>query len=618
MAGHRHGRIEDYGLIGDLHTAALVGRDGSIDWLCLPRFDSGACFAALLGDGRHGYWRIAPAGALAGAARRYRDGTLVLESELRTADGAVRVVDFMPHHAEDHPHPRVVRVVEGLSGRVPMRTELVVRWDYGALAPWVSSHDDGVHIVGGPDGLRLAADVPLRAADGAPGGALAAGFEVGAGERVGFSLDWYPSHEAPPPPEDPLAALGATERWWRAWSGRCRYRDEWAGEVVRSLITLKALTYAPTGGIVAAPTTSLPEWPGGVRNWDYRYCWLRDATFALYSLLLAGYREEASAWRDWLLRAVAGDPRGLQIMYGLDGRRRLTELELGWLPGHAGSRPVREGNAAVGQLQLDVYGEVMDTLHQARRMGIPPEPAAWDLQRALLDVLESAWARPDEGLWEVRGPRRHFVHSKVMAWVALDRAIRAVERFGLDGPLTRWRRTRAEIHREVLARGYDADAGTFVQHYGTRAVDASLLLIPQVGFLPPDDPRVVGTVQAVRRRLCRDGLVMRYAVDEAPGLDGLPGREGAFLACSFWLVDALALTGRGGEARRLFERILSLRNDLGLLAEEYDVAGGRMLGNFPQAFSHVALVNSARNLSRAGGPMDERRESAASGGTQAG
>ncbi|HEY3239236.1 MAG TPA: glycoside hydrolase family 15 protein [Acidimicrobiia bacterium] len=598
--------IEDYALIGDTHTAALVGRDGSIDWLCLPRFDSGACFAALLGDESHGRWLLAPAGGVRRTRRRYRGDTLVLETEFETDDGAVRVIDCMPHR---HQYADVVRLVEGVSGRVPMRMELVMRFDYGSILPWVRRVGDAVLAVAGPDALTLRADVPVRGADMT----TVADFSVAAGQRVGFSLTWHPSTDPPAAPVDVERMIDDTESWWGEWAARCTYTGEWAEPVIRSLITLKALTFEPTGGIVAAATTSLPEALGGVRNWDYRYCWVRDATFTLYSLMVAGYSEEATAWRDWLLRAVAGDPADLQIMYGAAGERRLTELELDWLPGYEGSRPVRIGNAASNQFQLDVYGEIMDALHQTRRSGLEPDDAAWGLQRTLLEFLESAWREPDDGIWEVRGPRRHFTHSKVMAWVAFDRSVKAVEGFGLEGPADRWRALRAEIHDEVCREGFDPERQTFTQYYGSAELDAALLMIPLVGFLPCDDPRVRGTAAAVQRHLCRDGFVTRYTQPDAelPGgnpVDGLPPGEGAFLACSFWLADNLALFGRRQEAKDLFARLLDLRNDVGLLAEQYDPATHRLVGNFPQAFSHVGLVNTAQNLSRKDGPAEHRQE----------
>jgi GH15 family glucan-1,4-alpha-glucosidase len=583
-------RIEDYAVIADTHTAALVSRDGSIDWLCLPRFDSGACFAALLGDERNGHWRIAPAGGVRRVRRRYRGDTLILETEFETEDGVVRLVDFMAPRIAD---PDVVRVVEGVRGRVPMRMELRIRFDYGRLTPWVRRVGRALLAISGPEALVLRTEVPHHGEDRA----TVADFEVAEGDRLPFALTWNLSHQELPDAIDPLAALQKTEAYWREWAGRCTYRGEWREAVMRSLLTLKALTYEPSGGIVAAVTTSLPEAIGGVRNWDYRFCWLRDATMTLTSLMAAGYEQEAKDWREWLLRAMAGDPPALQIMYGPAGEARLPELELPWLPGYEASRPVRTGNAAIEQFQLDVYGEVMDALHRARELDIEPHPSAWALQQALLEFLEERWREPDEGIWEVRGPRRHFTHSKVLAWVAIDRAVKGVEQFGLEGPVERWRRLRAEIHQEVCQRAYDPDRGTFTQSYGSRQLDASLLLIPLVGFLPPSDPRVRGTVEAIERELCQDGFVLRYPTgEEAEPVDGLPGREGAFLACTFWLADNYALLGRRQDARDLFQRLLDLRNDVGLLAEEYDPAAGRQLGNFPQAFSHVPLISTAMHL----------------------
>ncbi|MDP8942639.1 MAG: glycoside hydrolase family 15 protein [Actinomycetota bacterium] len=592
-------RLEDYALLGDTQTAALVGRDGSIDWLCLPRFDSGACFAALLGDERHGRWLIAPAIPVRRTRRRYRPGTLLLETEFETEAGVVRLVDAMPPRQRQ---PDVVRVVEGVRGRVPMRMELVIRFDYGSIVPWVVRRGPSLLAVAGPDALSLASPVEWRG----EGLTTIADFAVSEGESLPFVLTWFPSHEPPPRPVDAHHAVGETERWWREWSSRSRYDGDWPEAVEASLIVLKALTYAPTGGVVAAPTTSLPEQLGGVRNWDYRYCWLRDATFTLYALMISGYTEEARAWRDWLLRAVAGTPAEMQILYGAAGERRLPERELPWLPGYEGSRPVRVGNGAVNQRQLDVPGEVMDSMHAVRRAGIAPHEPAWKLQRALLEHLESAWREPDEGIWEVRGPRRHFTHSKVMAWVGFDRAAKAVDEFGLPGDGDRWRRLREDVHAEVCREGFDAERGTFTQFYGSAELDGSLLMLPLVGFLPPEDERVRGTVEAIQRELCEDGFVLRYRTSES--IDGLPPGEGAFLPCTFWLVDNLALMGRRDEARALFERLLRVRNDLGLLSEEYDPGAGRLVGNFPQAFSHVGLVNSARNASRAGGPAEQRRE----------
>jgi GH15 family glucan-1,4-alpha-glucosidase len=591
-------KIEDYGLIGDTHTAGLVGRNGSIDWLCLPQFDSGACFAALLGNESHGRWLISPAATETSTRRRYRADTLILETDFETAGGIARVIDFMTPRRRE---PDVIRIVEGIRGEVPMQMELVIRFDYGSIVPWVRTIDEHLQAIGGPDAVSLWADVHTYGQDLT----TRADFVVREGERVSFLLMWYQSHTGPPEPFDTVNALHETERWWRDWSGRCSYTGPWRDQVVRSLITLKALTYAPTGGIVAAPTTSLPEKIGGVRNWDYRYCWLRDATYSLYALMIGGYSDEAIAWRDWLLRAVAGDPSTLHIMYGVQGTRRLPELDLPWLPGYEESRPVRIGNAAVNQLQLDVYGEVMDALHLSRRVGIAPDRESWALQKALLRFLERAWYQPDEGIWEVRGPRRHFTHSKVMAWVAFDRAVKAIERYGLEGPVDRWRQLRANVHDEVCRQGFDTDRNTFTQYYGSQELDASLLMIPLVGFLAADDPRVIGTVRAIERNLMRNGYVQRYPAKEH--IDGLPPGEGVFLACTFWLADNYELQGRHEEARDLFERLLGLCNDLGLLAEEYDPDVGRQLGNFPQAFSHVMLINTARNLSRSHGPAEERQ-----------
>jgi GH15 family glucan-1,4-alpha-glucosidase len=595
--------IEDYALIGDTHTAALVSKGGSLDWLCLPRFDGGACFAALLGDESHGCWQLAPAGGVRRVNRRYRDETLVLETEFVTEDGTVRVVDCMSPRVE---HPEVVRIVEGVRGRVPMRMHLVIRYDFGSIVPWVRRIDGDLMAVAGPDALWLRTDVRPHGENMT----TVAEFTVSEGERVPFVLTWCPSTDAPPRAIDAAHAVHEIERWWTLWAQKCEFPADspYRADALRSLITLKALTYAPTGGIVAAATTSLPEQIGGVRNWDYRFCWLRDATFTLWALLSAGYVEEAAAWRDWLLRAAAGDPAELQIMYGPAGERRLSEMELDWLPGYEGSRPVRIGNAAVEQFQLDVYGEVLDAMHQARGAGIHPDEAAWNLERALVSFVEGAWTQPDEGIWEVRGPRRHFTHSKVMAWVAVDRAVKATEKFGLDGPTDEWRRLRAAIHEDVCRQGYDSNRNAFTQYYGAEQLDASLLMIPLVGFLPATDPRMRGTVEAIQRELTRDGFVMRYPEDASAHVDGLPPGEGVFLACTFWLADNLILLGRTDEARVLFERLLGLRNDVGLLSEEYDPVAGRMLGNFPQAFSHVSLVNTARNLARSVGPagMDTR------------
>jgi GH15 family glucan-1,4-alpha-glucosidase len=596
-------RLEDYGLIGDCESAALVGRDGSIDWLCWPRFDSEACFAALLGSERHGRWKLAPQAEPRRVTRRYRDDTLILETLFETEDGAVRLVDFMPIARRAG---EVVRLVIGERGSVPMRMELILRFGYGATVPWVSRLEDGgLRAIAGPDMVVLRTPVALRGEDMT----TVADFRVPAGETIPFVLSHAPSHAPVPGPVNPRAALAATGAWWRDWSAHSTFRGEHREAVMRSLITLKALTYAPTGGIVAAPTTSLPEQLGGERNWDYRFCWLRDATLTLLALMDAGYFEEAQAWRDWLLRAVAGSPEDMQIMYGLAGERRLQEWEVPWLPGYENSRPVRIGNVAHTQLQLDVFGELMDALHHARRAGLAGSETSWALQRELIRHLETVWDEPDAGIWEVRGPPQHFTYSKVLAWVAIDRAIKAAEAYGLDGPLERWRALAGRIHAEVCERGVDPARGCFVRAYGRRDLDASLLLLPQLGFLPPEDPRVRATVAAVEQDLLRDGFVQRY--DTRSGDDGLPPGEGAFLACSFWLADAYELCGRHEEARALFARLLAVRNDLGLLAEEYDVGRRRQVGNFPQAFSHVALVNTALNLTRAEKPAEQRAERSA-------
>jgi GH15 family glucan-1,4-alpha-glucosidase len=589
MAG---ARIEDYALIGDTQTAALVSRSGSIDWACFPRFDSGACFAAMLGERDNGRWSINTVDPPVRTTRRYRADTLVLETDIEVAGGAIRLIDFMPIRGD---RPDIVRIVEAIRGEVAMEAELVIRFDYGRTVPWVRRQHGTFTATAGPDALCLRSDVDFHGENLAS----VARFDMKAGDRRTFVLTWYPSHRDLPEPVDPMLALADTSEWWRAWSQRCTFRGPWREEVAASLRVLKALTYGPTGGVVAAPTTSLPEWPGGVRNWDYRYCWLRDATLTLYALMLGGYTEEAAAWREWLLRAVAGAPTDLQIMYGLGGERRLPEYEVPWLRGHEQSRPVRIGNAAHEQLQLDVYGEVMDALHEARRFGIAPDRWAWALQSEILASLESKWKEPDQGIWEVRGPRREFTHSKVMAWVAFDRAIKSVEAFGLNGPLDRWRAIRADIHEEVCARGYDGDQNTFIQAYDHRELDASLLMIPLVGFLPATDRRVVGTVEAIERDLVEDGFVLRYRTESGRGPDGLPPGEGVFLPCSFWLADVYAQLGRRDDAVRLFDRLLSIRNDVGLLSEEFDPRGRRLLGNFPQAFSHLALVNTACNLTAA-------------------
>jgi GH15 family glucan-1,4-alpha-glucosidase len=587
-------RLEDYGLIGGGQSAALVGYDGSIDWLCLPRFDSAACFAALLGNRDHGRWLIAPAGEHRATGRRYRDDTLVLETDFTTAEGTARVVDCMP--VRDR-LPDLLRRVECRAGRVRIRSELVPRPDYGHVVPWIREVGCRTSVFAGPDRLTLDADV----AHHREGDDVVAEFSLGEGEHAEFRLTWSNPRVEPPRRLDVGTCIAETERWWRDWAARCSYDGEYRDAVVRSLITLKAMSYRPSGGIVAAPTTSLPEKLGGVRNWDYRFCWIRDATFTLLALLDAGYEAEAVAWREWLLRALAGRPEQMQLMYGVDGERRLTEYELDRLPGYAGSRPVRVGNAASQQFQLDVYGELMDALHQARAHGIPPDDTAWDVQRVLMDFLESHWREPDEGIWEVRGERRHFTHSKVMAWAAVDRAIRGVEQFGLDGPLESWKRLRAEVVEDVCTHGYDPGRNTFTQYYGSQELDAALLLLPAVGFLPATDERVEGTVAAIEKELCPGGFVQRYTTTgRSEPLDGLPPGEGAFLPCTFWLADAHLLAGRRDEGRASFERLLGLRNDLGLLSEEYDPGAGRLVGNFPQALSHLSLVNTALNLAGPG------------------
>jgi len=583
-------RIEDYGLIGDLQTAALVSRHGCIDWLCFPRFDSGACFAALLGDEENGRWSLRPASDITSAQRRYRGDTLVLETELACDEGVVRLIDFMPPRGEA---PDVVRIVEGVEGTVPMKMRMSIRFDYGSIVPWVRRKDEGLHAVAGPDALLLATPIDLVGRNLH----TEAEFDVAPGDRVPFVLTWFPSNQDLPQHTDAEQALVDTDSFWREWVTDCVHVGRFREPLVRSLVTLKALTYAPTGGIVAAATTSLPEALGGVRNWDYRYCWLRDATLTLLALVRAGYDGEARAWRDWLLRAIAGRPGEVQIMYGIAGERRLTEVELEWLPGYERSTPVRIGNAASQQRQLDVYGEVLDALYHARLSGLEPSKDAWALIRKLLQWLEKGWREPDEGIWEVRGPRRHFTHSKVMAWVAFDRAVRMIEEDGLGGPVDRWGALREEIHDEVCREGLSEKLGAFTQSYGLDRLDASLLMIPLVGFLPADDERVVATVAAIERELVEDGLVTRYRADEEnTDVDGLPPGEATFLPCSFWLVQVYALQGRLDEAEKLFERLIGLRNDLGLLSEEYDVKAERLVGNFPQAFTHLTLVDAALTL----------------------
>ena len=591
-------RIEDYGLIGDCETAALVGRDGSIDWLCWPRFDSDACFTALLGTRENGHWTIAPKAPLIRVARRYWPNTLILETRFETETGVATIIDFMPFRDD---YSNIVRLVIGDAGEVPMHLELILRFGYGAIVPWVTRLDSTtISAIAGPDMVILQSPIRLRG----EGLKTIGDFTLAAGHRIPFVLTYCASHQPPPKSIDAEAALRRTKDLWTGWASKCNYRGPWSDQVIRSLITLKALTYAPTGGIVAAPTTSLPEHIGGVRNWDYRFCWLRDATLTLLALMNAGYYEEAEAWRNWLLRAVAGSPNQIQIMYGIAGERRLTEWEVPWLAGYEKSRPVRIGNGAHSQLQLDVYGELMDALHQARVGGLPHVEAGWELQVALLDHLETVWREPDEGIWEIRGPRQHFTHSKVMAWVAFDRAIKSVEKFKLHGPVERWRTIREEIHAQVCEHGFHRGLSSFVRFYGGTELDASLLLLPTVGFLPPDDPRIQGTIEAIERRLVKDGLVLRY--DTLCSDDGLPPGEGAFLACSFWLVDAYMLLGRLAQAKALYERLVALSNDLGLMSEEYNSKLGRFVGNFPQAFSHVALVNATFNVTRKENPAEQR------------
>ncbi|MEP7158593.1 MAG: glycoside hydrolase family 15 protein [Chloroflexota bacterium] len=582
-------RLEDYALIGDTQTAALVGIDGSIDWLCLPRFDSPACFAALLGTAENGRWQLAPAGAERATRRRYVDRTLVLETEWETANGVVRVTDFMPPRTDA---PDIVRIVAGVSGSVDMTMELVLRFDYGRLVPWARRVAGDLFFVSGPDEVCLRSDVAIEGR----GMTTVAEFTVAAGDVRSFVLSWNRSYEPPHVPPHAGGALETTLEWWREWSSRMQYDGLYADEVRHSLMILKALTFAPTGGIVAAPTTSLPEQIGGVRNWDYRYCWLRDAAYTLWALNIGGYTEEASQWHGWLKRAVGGDPNQVQVLYSVLGESRLTEFELPWLTGYEESRPVRVGNAAMDQFQLDVYGEVVDGFHLGRVFGLPSDDVAWSLERRLVDYVIAHWREPDDGIWEVRGARRHFTHSKVFAWVALDRAVRGIEKFGLEGPLDEWRKVRDEIRADVLANGFDEKRQTFTQYYGSAELDAALLMLPLVHFLPATDPRMLGTVAAIKQELLRDGFVLRYLSDEVD--DGLPAGEGAFLACTFWLVDNLALAGEIDEATEIFERLLALRNDVGLLSEQWDHRLGRLVGNFPQALTHVGLVTSAYNIDR--------------------
>jgi GH15 family glucan-1,4-alpha-glucosidase len=583
--------IEDYGLIGDMQAAALVGRDGAVDWLCLPRFDSASCFSALLGDGRHGRWLVAPAGEVRSSSRRYRPGTLVLETDFETEDGAVRMIDFMPPRGQGP--PRLIRIVEGLRGQVPIRMQLSLRPDYGSIRPWVELASDGVMATAGPDAFHLSTPLALQIEDGT----VETEFMAIEGAREPLTLTWHLSFEETPLVEDSDSALARTEEWWRDWSGRSQYEGAYREEVLTSLIVLKALTSESTGALIAAPTTSLPEDLGGVRNWDYRFCWLRDSVLALEALLAAGYTDEAVGFRDFLLRVGTGDPTTIQIMYGIAGERRLTEFELDELPGYEASRPVRVGNAASEQFQLDVYGEVAGVMFIGAEALGRIERRLWPRWRAIIGHVETIWRQPDDGIWEARGPQRHYTYSKVMAWVVFDRAVKLVERFELEAPAERWKQLRDEIHQEVCERGYDRERRTFTQYYGSKELDASVLNIPLVGFLPGDDERVTGTIDAIRQELGRDGFVSRYSTAETD--DGLPGDEGQFLACSFWLVSALALNGRVGEARALFEQLLSLSNDLGLLSEEYDVKRGRQVGNFPQAFSHLTLIMAARAISEA-------------------
>jgi GH15 family glucan-1,4-alpha-glucosidase len=582
-------RVEDYAMIGDLQTAALVGRDGSIDWCCFPRFDSGACFARLLGDSDHGRWLLAPAGGITSAIRRYRSDTLILESIYECPEGRVRAIDFMPPRGDQ---PDIVRIVESLEGAVPMLSELVIRFDYGSIVPWVRRVDHARVAIAGPDALCFRAETPVRGQDMT----TVSEFVLEPGRRVPFVLTWFPSHKPLPDPIDAEVALDESEAYWLEWASNCAHDGDYHDEIHSSLLVLKALTYGPTGGIVAAPTTSLPERIGGGRNWDYRFCWLRDATLTLRAMLGAGYLEEALAWRGWLLRAIAGDPADLQIMYGIAGERRLYERELEWLPGFEGSLPVRVGNAASEQLQVDVYGELLDAAYQTVVHGVPGDPAAWSVLTSLLRWLEDGWRQQDAGIWESRGPNRHFTHSKVMSWVAFDRAVRFHEEYGRPGRIEHWRRLRDEIHAQVLSESWCESKQAFAQSYGSDRLDASALLMPSVGFLPADDPRMVSTVAAIQRELMRGGLVRRYLPDDDGEVDGVSGDEGVFLACSFWLADVLAMQGRTTEARELFERLLDLRNDVGLLSEEYDPVTDRQLGNVPQAFTHLALVSTAMLL----------------------
>jgi len=591
--------LEDYALVGDCHTAALISKFGSVDWLCFPHFDSGACFAALLGTSEHGCWAISPAIPIKKIQRRYRPGTLVLETEFQTAQGTVMLVDCMTPRDGT---PNLLRMVVGRTGRVPMKMELIIRFDYGSVVPWVQRTQRGISAIAGPDMLSLRTNAPLHGENLT----TVSEFEVAKGEKVCFDLTWHASHLPEAKEIDVANEIASTEKWWKTWVSRCNYEGRWRDAVLRSLITLKALTFTPTGGIVAAPTTSLPERLGGVRNWDYRFCWVRDSTLALHALMNAGFLNEARAWREWLLRAVAGTPSAMNILYGLHGERRLTELEIPWLPGYEKSAPVRTGNAAYKQFQLDIYGEVTDTLYQCHHAGLKSmDKAATAVLEALLEYLEGAWQKPDEGIWEVRGKPRHFTHSKVMAWVAMDRAVKSIENGQMDSHHGRWKALRNQIHEEVCRKGFDAELNSFVGFYGSKRLDASLLMIPLVGFLPAKDPRVLGTVAAIENRLMsRDGFVERYVPD--PEIDGLPPGEAAFLPCTFWLADNYVSQGRRKDAVRIFERLLAIRNDLGLLAEEYDPVKKRLLGNFPQGFSHIGLVNTAYLLQANGKSVKTR------------
>jgi GH15 family glucan-1,4-alpha-glucosidase len=584
-------KIEDYAFLSDTQTGALVSRDGCVDWLCFPRFDSPACFASLLGDKKNGHWLFFPDDKIEQVRRRYRGDTLILETEIETEGGTVRLIDFMPPRGKN---PDIVRIIEGLRGQVRMQMELIIRYEYGLIIPWVRKAHDGLEAIAGPDGLILRTPIETRGKDLT----TVAEFTVKEGERVPFVLTWFVSHEEPPRQIDPEQALQDTEKFWNKWAGDCRYPGPWKEAIVRSLLVLKGLTYAPTGGLVAALTTSLPEEIGGVRNWDYRYCWLRDATFTLMTLMRVGFREEARSWREWLLRAIAGSGAQMQIMYGVQGERWLDEREIPWLSGYENSKPVRVGNAASNQFQLDVFGEVLLAMHESHRSGLENSEADWSLQAELVRFLESNWDKPDEGIWEVRGGRKHFTHSKMMAWVAFDRAVKLAEacKYSPDDQLERWRKIRDQIHREVCERGYNPTKKAFTQFYGSDALDASLLMMPRVGFLPPSDERVRGTIEAIERELMQDGFVLRYRTTDER-VDGLPGREGVFLPCSFWLANCLHFIGRTEDAKKMFERLLMVRNDLGLLSEEYDPIGKRQLGNFPQAFTHLAMVNTARILS---------------------